>query len=168
MTSVRSPAESKQRLKMQLRCAGAAHWACAAITLAAMTGCAVNASKQPVSTAEAPAAIGPYSQAIKFGRMLFLAGQIALDPKTNELRGSSIEEQTQQVIENLRAVLKANGMGLENVVSTTVYLADLNEFSKMNSMYATYFKEAPPARATVQVTRLPRDARVEIAAIAMK
>jgi 2-iminobutanoate/2-iminopropanoate deaminase len=133
-----------------------------------MAGCVASAGKQAVTTPQAPAAIGPYSQAIKFGSMLFLAGQIALDPKTSELRGSSIEEQTQQVIENLRAVLKANGMGLDDVVSTTVYLTDLNEFSRMNGVYATFFKDTPPARATVQVARLPRDARVEIAAIAMQ
>ena len=154
---------------MKPRLAGAVCRAACAMSLAVVTaGCVASASKQAVSTPEAPAAIGPYSQAIKFGGMLFLAGQIALDPKTNELRGSSIEEQTQQVIENLRAVLKASGMGLEDVVSTTVYLTDLNEFSKMNGVYATFFKDTPPARATVQVARLPRDARVEIAAIAMR
>ena len=121
-----------------------------------------------MATKEAPAAIGPYSQAIKFGSLLFLAGQISIDPKTNQLNTGSIEEQTKLVLENLKAVLAANGMTMDDVVSTTVFLKDLNEFGKMNAIYGSYFKDKPPARATVQVARLPRDVLVEISAIAAK
>lgn len=131
-------------------------------------GCASTATKEVVATKEAPAAIGPYSQAIKFGSMLFLAGQISIDPKTNQLNSGSIEEQTKLVLENLKAVLAANGMTMDDVVSTTVFLKDLNEFGKMNAIYGSYFKDKPPARATVQVARLPRDVLVEISAIAAR
>jgi len=133
-----------------------------------VAGCASTAMKEVVATKEAPAAIGPYSQAIKFGSMLFLAGQIPIEPKTNQLNTGSIEEQTKLVLENLKAVLAANGMTMEDVVSTTVFLKDLNEFGKMNAIYGGYFKDKPPARATVQVARLPRDVLVEISAIAAK
>ena len=133
-----------------------------------ITGCASIATKEVVATKEAPAAIGPYSQAIKFGNMLFLAGQISIDPKTNQLNTGSIEEQTKLVLDNLKAVLAANGMTMDDVVSTTVFLKDLNEFGKMNGVYGSYFKDKPPARATVQVARLPRDVLVEISAIAAK
>lgn len=129
---------------------------------------AVSANKEVVSTPEAPAAIGPYSQAIKTGNMVFLAGQIALDPKTGQIKAGAIEEQTRQVLANLSAVLEASGLAAADVVSTTVYLKDLNDFDKMNAVYATFFKDKPPARATVQVAKLPRDALVEIAAIAVK
>ncbi len=140
------------------------------VLLAALgiAGCASIATKEVVATKEAPAAIGPYSQAIKFGNMLFLAGQISIDPKTNQLNTGSIEEQTKLVLENLKAVLAANGMTMDDVVSTTVFLKDLNEFGKMNGIYGSYFKDKPPARATVQVARLPRDVLVEISAIAAK
>jgi len=133
-----------------------------------IAGCAATATKEVVATKEAPAAIGPYSQAIKFGNLLFLAGQIPIDPKTNQLNTGSIEEQTKLVLDNLKAVLAANGMTMDDVVSTTVYLKDLNEFGKMNAIYGSYFKDKPPARATVQVARLPRDVLVEISAIAAK
>lgn len=131
-------------------------------------GCTPSSVKEVVSTPAAPAAIGPYSQAIKAGNMLFLAGQIAIDPKTNQLDPGSIEAQTRQVLQNLAAVLEASAMSMTNVVSTTVYLKDLNDFAKMNAVYETVFKDKPPARATVQVARLPRDALVEISAIAVK
>lgn len=121
-----------------------------------------------VASSGAPAAIGPYSQAIKSGPMLFLSGQIALDAKTGQMVGSTIEEQARQVLDNLKAVLAANGMTTEDVVSTTVYVKDLNDFTKLNALYGTYFTSKPPARATVQVARLPRDALVEISAIAIK
>jgi 2-iminobutanoate/2-iminopropanoate deaminase len=101
--------------------------------------------------------------------MVFLAGQIAIDPKTKQLmKDSSIEDQTRLVLENLKAVLEADGLSMDNVVSTTVFMKDLNEFGKMNEVYGAYFKSAPPARATVEVARLPRDVKVEIAAIAVR
>jgi 2-iminobutanoate/2-iminopropanoate deaminase len=122
-----------------------------------------------VSTKDAPEAIGPYSQAIKYGPFVFLAGQIPIDPKTNKLLNEgSIEDQTRLVLENLKAVLTASGMTMENIVSTSVFLKDMNEFPRMNAVYGTYFKTAPPARATVEVARLPRDVKVEISAIAAR
>lgn len=125
--------------------------------------------KTVVSTPEAPEAIGPYSQAIRAGNMLFLSGQLPSDPKTKQLLAEgTIEEQTARVIENLQAVLAANGMTLADVVSTQVFMKDLNDFAKMNTVYATYFKENPPARATVEAARLPRDVKIEIAAIAVR
>jgi 2-iminobutanoate/2-iminopropanoate deaminase len=135
---------------------------------AGLAGCAAGPAKEAVSTNAAPAAIGPYSQAIRAGNLLFLSGQISIDPKTNQMSAGSVEEQTKLSLDNLDAVLKANGMSMENVVSTTVFLKDLNDFGKMNAVYATYFKDKPPARATVQVARLPRDALFEISAIASK
>ena len=139
-----------------------------ALSLVAIAGCTSVPIRDSIATKEAPAAIGPYSQAIKTGNLLFLSGQIAIDPKTNQMSTGSIEEQTKQALDNLDAVLKAGGMTMENVVNTTVFLKDVNDFGKMNAVYATYFKEKPPARATVQVARLPRDALVEISAIASK
>lgn len=134
----------------------------------AVWGCATNAvQKEIIATKMAPEAIGPYSQAVKFGNLLFLAGQIAIDPKTNQLmKDASIEDQTRLVLSNLKAVLEANGMTMDNALSTTVFLKDLNDFAKMNAVYAEFFKSAPPARATVEVARLPRDVKVEIAMIA--
>jgi len=133
-------------------------------------GCATNAvQKEVVATKKAPEAIGPYSQAVKFGNLLFLAGQIAIDPKTNQLmKDASIEDQTRLVLNNLQAVLEENGMTMDNALSTTVFLKDLNDFAKMNAVYAEFFKSSPPARATVEVARLPRDVKVEIAMIAGK
>ena len=121
-----------------------------------------------IASNAAPAAIGPYSQAIKSGPMLFLSGQIALDPKTGQIVAGDIAEQTKQVLENLQAVLAANGMGTDDVVATTVYLKHLNDFSKLKALYGSYFTSKAPARATVQVARLPRDALVEISAVAVK
>jgi 2-iminobutanoate/2-iminopropanoate deaminase len=125
--------------------------------------------KQVISTPNAPPAIGPYSQAIRAGNTVFLAGQIAIDPKSQQMmKDAGIEEQTRLVLDNLKAVLEADGLTMDHVVSTSVFMKDLNEFGKMNEVYATYFKTAPPARATVEVARLPRDAKVEIAAIAVR
>jgi 2-iminobutanoate/2-iminopropanoate deaminase len=130
---------------------------------------AQTAGKTVIATPNAPEAIGPYSQAIKAGNMVFLAGQIPIDPKTKQLmKDASIEDQTRLVLDNLKAVLEADGLTMDNVVSTSVFLKDLNEFGKMNEVYATYFKTAPPARATIEVARLPRDVKVEIGAIAVR
>jgi 2-iminobutanoate/2-iminopropanoate deaminase len=122
--------------------------------------------RQAVSTPTAPAAIGPYSQAIRAGDLLFLSGQIPLDPATGNLVDGGIEAQTVQVFKNIEAILKAGGASFDGVVSATVYLADMNDFAKMNEIYATYFSSPAPARATVQVARLPKDCRVEIQVIA--
>jgi 2-iminobutanoate/2-iminopropanoate deaminase len=134
----------------------------------AVVGCTAVPMRESVSTKDAPAPIGPYSQAVKAGNLLFLSGQIAIDPKTNQMTSGSIEDQTKQVLNNLDAVLKASGMSMENVVNTIVFLKDVNDFGKMNAVYGTYFKDKPPARATVQIARLPRDALIEISAIASK
>ena len=115
----------------------------------------------------APAAIGPYSQAVRANGFIFASGQIPLDPQTGEFVGGGVAEQTEQVMRNLRAVLEAAGSGLDRIVKTTVFLADMNDFAAMNEVYGRYFTEDPPARATVQAARLPRDARVEIEAIAL-
>jgi 2-iminobutanoate/2-iminopropanoate deaminase len=124
--------------------------------------------KRVIATPTAPNAIGPYSQAIRAGKTLYLAGQIAIDPKTNEvMSNATIEEQTRGVLDNLSAVLAADGLTMGHVVTTTVFLKDLADFEKMNRVYATYFKNAPPARATVEVARIPRDVKGEIAAIAV-
>jgi 2-iminobutanoate/2-iminopropanoate deaminase len=122
--------------------------------------------KQIVATEAAPRAIGPYSQAVISRGLVFVSGQIPLDPATGQMVAGDIAAQTERVVENLRAILEACGSSLDRVVKTTVYLADLEEFPKMNEVYARYFPSAPPARATVQVARLPRDARIEIEAIA--
>lgn len=120
-----------------------------------------------VSTENAPGAIGPYSQAIKTNGMVFCSGQIPIDPSTGQFVSDDIAEQTEQVFKNLEAVLKAAGAGFENVVKTTVFLADMNDFVAMNEVYARFFVENKPARATVQAARLPRDAKVEIECIAV-
>jgi 2-iminobutanoate/2-iminopropanoate deaminase len=122
--------------------------------------------RQAVSTPTAPAAIGPYSQAIRAGDLLFLSGQIPLDPATGNLVEGGVEAQTVQVFKNIEAILKAGGTSFDRVVSATVYLADMNEFAKVNEIYATYFSSPAPARATVQVARLPKDCKVEIQVIA--
>ena len=122
---------------------------------------------EAVSTAEAPQAIGPYSQAIKAPPFLFVSGQIPLDPATGQMAAGDIAAQTHRVFANLRAILEAGGTSLDRVVRTTVYLADMNDFAAMNEVYATYFGTQAPARATVQAARLPKDARVEIDVIAI-
>ena len=123
--------------------------------------------RQRIQTDNAPAAIGPYSQAIKAGGFVFVSGQIPIDPETGEFVSGGITEQTNRVLKNLAAVLEAAGSSLDRVVKTTVFLADMKEFSGMNEVYATYFTGAPPARATVAAAGLPRDARVEIEAVAL-
>jgi 2-iminobutanoate/2-iminopropanoate deaminase len=123
--------------------------------------------KQVISTENAPGAIGPYSQAIKAGNMIFCSGQIPIDPATGEFVSQDVTEQTEQVFRNLKAVLEAAGATLDDVVKTTVFLADMGEFAAMNDVYSRYFVDNKPARATVQAARLPRDARVEIECIAV-
>jgi 2-iminobutanoate/2-iminopropanoate deaminase len=120
---------------------------------------------EPVYSENAPAPIGPYSQAVRLDGLLFTSGQVALDTSGN-LIGTEIVEQTEQVMKNLAAVLAAAGTTLDRVIKTTVFLADLNDFAAMNEVYGRYFGEAKPARSTVEVARLPRDARVEIEVIA--
>ena len=122
--------------------------------------------RHAISTPFAPAAIGPYSQAIRAGNLLFLSGQVPLDPATGNLVDGGIEAETRQVFQNIEEILKAAGASFDAVVSATVYLADMNDFAKVNEIYGTYFSSPAPARATVQVARLPRDCRVEIQVIA--
>ena len=122
--------------------------------------------RQAVTTPSAPPAIGPYSQAIRAGSLLFVSGQIPLDPKTGTLVEGDLATQTHRVFQNLEAILAAAGATFDNVVRTTVYLADMNDFPTMNEVYGTYFTSPAPARATVQAARLPKDARVEIDLIA--
>ena len=121
-----------------------------------------------VATANAPAAIGPYSQAIIAGKLIYTAGQIPLDPATMEMVGSNVTEQTEQVFKNLKAVLEEAGAGLGAVVKTTVFLADMADFPAVNSVYGGYFADAPPARSTVEVGALPGGFQVEIEAIATR
>src|SRR5262245_31798786 len=122
--------------------------------------------REPLSTPQAPAAIGPYSQAIRAGGFLFVSGQIPLDPATGALVPGGIADQTCRVLDNLGAILTAAGSSFDDVVKTTVYLADMSEFAAMNEIYATYFQSPAPARATIQAAKLPRDVRVEIDLIA--
>ena len=122
--------------------------------------------KQAVSSPGAPKAIGPYSQAVRAGQLLFVSGQVPLDPATGQMVEGDIAAQTRRVFDNLRAVLKAGGRSFADVVRTTVFLADMNDFAAVNEVYGSYFTEPYPARATVQVARLPKDARVEIDVIA--
>lgn len=119
-------------------------------------------ARKAIATPGAPAAIGPYSQAIQAGNLLFLSGQIPLDPRTGHMVAGGIMEQTRQVFANIEAILKAAGASFDNVVSASVFVADMNDFAKVNEVYATYFSAPAPARATVQVARLPKDALVEI------
>ena len=124
--------------------------------------------RRPVETDAAPQAVGPYSQAVWAGDILFCAGQIPLDPATGNMVAGGMAEQTTRVLENIRALLRSQDLDLANVVKTTVFLTDLNHFAAMNAVYARFFPQAPPARSTVQVTRLPKDALVEIEAIACR
>ena len=123
--------------------------------------------KRIIKTEEAPKAIGPYSQAVVAGGFVFASGQIPTDPATGQFVEGGITEQTEQVLRNLSKVLEAAGTGLERVVKTTVFLADMNDFAAMNEVYARFFGENPPARSTVEAARLPRDARVEIDVVAL-
>ena len=124
--------------------------------------------KKTLSTQKAPAAIGPYSQAVRFGKFLFISGQIPINPDTNETVKSSIEDQTTQVISNIKAILESAGMDLGDVVKTTLFLKSLEDFDKVNNVYKRFFKDNPPARSTVEVSRLPKDADIEIEAIACR
>jgi 2-iminobutanoate/2-iminopropanoate deaminase len=128
---------------------------------------AIATVKQIIQTDYAPQAIGPYSQAVKANGFVFASGQIPIDPRTGEFVSGGIQEQTEQVLNNLEAVLAAAGSGLDRVVKTTVFLLDMQEFAAMNEVYGKFFTVEPPARATVQAARLPRDARVEIEVIAL-
>jgi 2-iminobutanoate/2-iminopropanoate deaminase len=123
--------------------------------------------KQPIHTTEAPAAIGPYSQAIRTGHTIFASGQIPIDPKTGSVVEGDITVQTRQVLNNLKAVLEAAGAGLPCVVKTTVFIRDMNDFARFNEVYAGFFAAPYPARSTVEVSRLPKDALVEIEAVAV-
>ena len=122
--------------------------------------------KRTIQTELAPAAIGPYSQAIRIGDFLYTSGQIALDPESGMFLSGEIEEETEQTLKNISAILQAGGLSLENVVKTTVYLSDLNHFSRMNQVYEKYFSKNKPARSCVQVAALPKRAKIEIDAIA--
>lgn len=124
--------------------------------------------KTVISTTEAPTAIGPYSQGIAGGPFLFCSGQIPLKPETGALIEGDVSSQTKQVLQNIAAVLRAHGLGMEHVVKTTVFLTDLADFGEMNAIYAGYFPSDPPARSTIQVAALPKGANVEIEAIALK
>ena len=121
--------------------------------------------KKIISTDHAPAAIGPYSQAIRYGNLLFVSGQIALDPETGELVEGDIEVQTKKVLENLKAIIEAAGMTLQNVLKCSCFLKDMEDFVKFNAVYNSYLAESLPARETVEVARLPKDVRVEVSAI---
>jgi len=122
--------------------------------------------KNVVITDRGPKPIGPYSQAIKAGGLVYLSGQVALDPNSGELVGADIRQQTERVFENIKGILEAAGVNLHHVLKTTVFLKDMNDFAAMNEVYTRYFTAAPPARSTVQVSRLPKDALVEIEVIA--
>lgn len=124
--------------------------------------------KKEISTNNAPAAIGPYSQAVQVGNMLFLSGQLGIDPRTGAFVGDSVREQTFQAFENIRAVLEEAGYGMEHVVKTTVFLADMASFAEMNEVYASFFSGTFPARSAVAVKTLPKNGLVEIEVIAIK
>jgi 2-iminobutanoate/2-iminopropanoate deaminase len=124
--------------------------------------------KKVVQTDRAPKAIGPYSQAIQAGNLLFLSGQIPIDPKTGELVEGDIRQQTQQALENIKGLLESQGLSMEDVVKTTIFLKDMGNFNQVNEMYATFFSSFPPARSTVEVAKLPRNAAIEIEAVALR
>jgi 2-iminobutanoate/2-iminopropanoate deaminase len=123
--------------------------------------------KEIISTSEAPGAIGPYSQAVRSGSFLFCSGQIPLDPKSGELVQGDIAAQTQRVLNNIAAILRAEGLSFDHVVKTTIFLTNLGDFQIVNKIYGSYFKQDPPARSTIQVAALPKGANVEIEVIAM-
>jgi 2-iminobutanoate/2-iminopropanoate deaminase len=126
----------------------------------------LSADRVVINAPNAPAAVGPYSQGIKAGPFIYLSGQIPLDPKTGQIVGTTIEQQTERVIQNIMAVLDVCNSGLYQVVKATVFLKDLNDFDGMNKVYAKYFEVNPPARSTIQVARLPKDSLVEIEVVA--
>jgi 2-iminobutanoate/2-iminopropanoate deaminase len=122
--------------------------------------------KTVISTNNSPAAIGPYSQAIRFNELVFVSGQIPIDPESGKVIKGNIKEQTKQVLENLKNILEAGGSSLQNVLRTTIFLSDMDDYAMVNETYAQYFESSPPARSTVQVSRLPKDVHIEIDAIA--
>ena len=124
--------------------------------------------KKTISTKNAPAAIGPYSQAVEAGGLLFISGQLPIDPATGNMAPAEIKAQTEAVIKNLEGILKSEGLGLGNILKTTVFMADLGQFAQMNEVYGRFFADNPPARATVEVKALPKAALVEIEAIAAR
>ena len=126
-----------------------------------------NNTRTKISTPHAPAAIGPYSQAIRYGQLIFTSGQIPLDPTTSEVVGADIQTQTHRVLQNLQALLESAGSSLDHVIKTTVFLPNMSDFQAMNEVYASYFKNVTPARSTVAVSELPRKAQVEIECIAL-
>lgn len=136
--------------------------------VAALVGCATGPAKQIHATGDIYPAIGPYSQIVQTGNLYFLSGVIPLNKAGNAVQGTTIEEQTRLVLDYIGAKLKSQGLGFEHVVMSTVYMKNLNDFATMNRIYAEYFKTAPPARATVEVARLPRDVLIEIAVVASK
>ncbi|UCH10510.1 MAG: RidA family protein [Fidelibacterota bacterium] len=139
------------------------------ISLVLILGCGqTDLDHEIIVTEGAPAAIGPYSQAVRVGRMLYLAGQIGLDPATGQMVTGGIEAETRQVMANIQAVLTAAGYGFKHVVQVQAYLADLDDYGTFNALYGEYFGDRPPARAVVQVDRLPRNARVEVMATAVR
>ena len=123
--------------------------------------------KKVIQTEKAPKAIGPYSQAIQAGNLLFLSGQLPFDPVTGEMVGGDIRKQAERVLENLKGILESQKLSMEDVVKVTIFLKDMGNFSQVNEVYATYFSSSPPARSTVGVARLPRDVEIEIEAIAI-
>ena len=123
--------------------------------------------KKIISTSEAPAAIGPYSQGVRVGSTIYYSGQIPLDPKTGQVVSGGIDVQARRVMENISGLLKAEGLGFENIVKTTIFLADIGDFQTVNEIYGGYFKQAPPARSTVQAGALPKNVRIEIEVIAV-
>jgi 2-iminobutanoate/2-iminopropanoate deaminase len=127
----------------------------------------IEPMKKIISTPDAPAAVGPYSQAVRAGSTIYCAGQIPLDPKSGQIVSGGIDAQTRRVLDNVTAVLKAEGLGFDDIVKTTIFLTDLGDFQTVNEIYGSYFKQAPPARSTVQVAGLPKGARVEIDVIAV-
>jgi 2-iminobutanoate/2-iminopropanoate deaminase len=123
--------------------------------------------RTPIHTSQAPAAVGPYNQAIRCGQFVYASGQIALDPASGEITGNDVQAQTHRVIQNLQAVLEAAGASLQSVVKTTVFLVNMGDFQAMNAVYASYFGDVPPARSTIAVAELPRRALVEIECVAL-
>lgn len=124
-------------------------------------------AKEIIKTDKAPQAIGPYSQGVKVGNLVFFSGQIALDPATGELVEGGIEEQAKKVMENIKGLLESQGLDFDSIVKTTIFLNDINDFGKVNEIYGSYFNEAPPARSCVEVSRLPKDVAIEIEVIAV-
>lgn len=125
----------------------------------------MNVFIKPIKPENAPKALGPYTPAVKLGDFVYLSGQVPLDPKTNEIVGTTIEEQTHQVMKNIKAVLEEMGLGFQHIMKTTIFVADMNDFAKLNEVYGSYLEEPYPARSCVEVARLPKDVKVEIECI---